>query len=117
MQELERIVIYPGTVISANPQDLKFEGEDSLCEIGNNTTIRECVTVNRGTKRSRYHKNWIKLFNMAYSHVAHAIVLLVITAFFSNNSTLAGHITVGDYVILSGFVAVHQFCRIGSHSL
>ena len=107
--------IYPGAVISANPQDLKFEGEDSLCEIGNNTTIRECVTVNRGTKDRGTTKIGSNCLIMAYSHVAHDC-FVGDNCIFSNNSTLAGHITVGDYVILSGFVAVHQFCRIGSHS-
>ena len=107
--------IYPGAVISANPQDLKFEGEDSLCEIGNNTTIRECVTVNRGTKDRGTTKIGSNCLIMAYSHVAHDC-FVGNNCIFSNNSTLAGHITVGDYVILSGFVAVHQFCRIGSHS-
>ena len=107
--------IYPGAVISGNPQDLKFEGEDSLCEIGNNTTIRECVTINRGTKDRGITKIGSNCLIMAYSHVAHDC-FVGDNCIFSNNSTLAGHITVGDYVILSGFVAVHQFCRIGSHS-
>ena len=107
--------IYPGAVISANPQDLKFEGEDSLCEIGDNTTIRECVTINRGTKDRGTTKIGSNCLIMAYSHVAHDC-FVGNNCIFSNNSTLAGHITVGDYVILSGFVAVHQFCRIGSHS-
>ena len=107
--------IYPGAVISGNPQDLKFEGEESLCEIGNNTTIRECVTINRGTKDRGITKIGSNCLIMAYSHVAHDC-FVGDNCIFSNNSTLAGHITVGDYVILSGFVAVHQFCRIGSHS-
>ena len=107
--------IYPGSVIAANPQDLKFEGEDSLCEIGNNTTIRECVTINRGTKDRGTTKIGSNCLIMAYSHVAHDCIVGD-HCIFSNNSTLAGHITVGDYVILSGFVAVHQFCKIGSHA-
>ena len=107
--------IYPGSVISGNPQDLKFEGEDSLCEIGDNTTIRECVTINRGTKDRGTTKVGSNCLIMSYSHIAHDC-FVGDHCIFSNNSTLAGHITVGDYVILSGFVAVHQFCRIGSHS-
>ena len=107
--------IYPGSVISGNPQDLKFEGEDSLCEIGDNTTIRECVTINRGTKDRGTTKVGSNCLIMSYSHIAHDC-FVGDNCIFSNNSTLAGHITVGDYVILSGFVAVHQFCRIGSHS-
>lgn len=107
--------IYPGSVISAIPQDLKFEGEDSLCTIGNNTTIRECVTINRGTKDRGLTKIGDNCLIMAYSHIAHDC-FVGNNSIFSNNSTLAGHVTTGEYVILSGFVAVHQFCHIGSHA-
>lgn len=107
--------IFPGAVISAEPQDLKFEGEDTTAEIGDNTTIRECVTINRGTK-DRYKtvvgKNCLI---QAYSHIAHDCIVGDY-CIFSNASTLAGHVTVGDYVVLAGMVAVHQFCTIGSHS-
>ena len=107
--------IYPGTVISANPQDLKFEGEDSLCEIGDNTTIRECVTINRGTKDRGTTKIGSNCLIMAYSHIAHEC-LVGDNCIFSNNTTLAGHVTVGDYVIISGLTAIHQFCSIGNHA-
>ncbi|MDF2518288.1 MAG: acyl-[acyl-carrier-protein]--UDP-N-acetylglucosamine O-acyltransferase, partial [Sphingobacterium sp.] len=107
--------IYPGAVISGEPQDLKFDGEITTAEIGDNTTIRECVTINRGTK-DRYKtvigKNCLI---QAYSHVAHDCEVGD-NCVFSNNSTLAGHITVGDYVVLAGMVAVHQFVKIGSHA-
>ena len=103
--------IYPGAVISGVPQDLKFEGEESLCEIGDNTTIRECVTINRGTKDRGTTKIGSNCLIMAYSHVAHDC-FVGDNCIFSNSSTLAGHITVDDYVILSGFVAVHQFCKV-----
>ncbi|WP_158963138.1 acyl-ACP--UDP-N-acetylglucosamine O-acyltransferase [Myroides fluvii] len=107
--------IFPGAVISAEPQDLKFEGEVTTVEIGDNTTIRECVTINRGT-RDRYKtvigKNCLI---QAYSHIAHDCIIGD-NCIFSNSSTLAGHVTVGDYVVLAGLVAVHQFCTIGSHS-
>lgn len=107
--------IFPGAVISAEPQDLKFEGEITTVEIGDNTTIRECVTINRGTK-DRYKtvvgKNCLI---QAYSHIAHDC-FVGDNCIFSNSSTLAGHVTVGDYVVLAGLVAVHQFCTIGSHS-
>jgi len=107
--------IYPGAVISGEPQDLKFDGEVTTAEIGDNTTIRECVTINRGTK-DRYKtvigKNCLI---QAYSHVAHDCEVGD-NCVFSNNSTLAGHITVGDYVVLAGMVAVHQFVKIGSHA-
>lgn len=107
--------IYPGAVISGEPQDLKFDGEVTTAEIGDNTTIRECVTINRGTK-DRYKtvigKNCLI---QAYSHVAHDCEVGD-NCVFSNNSTLAGHITVGDYVVLAGMVAVHQFVKIGAHA-
>ncbi|WKW47547.1 acyl-ACP--UDP-N-acetylglucosamine O-acyltransferase [Myroides sp. JBRI-B21084] len=107
--------IFPGAVISAEPQDLKFEGEDTTAEIGDNTTIRECVTINRGTKdryRTIIGKNCLI---QAYSHIAHDCIVGD-NCIFSNSSTLAGHVTVGDFVVLAGMVAVHQFCTIGSHS-
>ncbi|AJH14900.1 MULTISPECIES: acyl-ACP--UDP-N-acetylglucosamine O-acyltransferase [Myroides] len=107
--------IFPGAVISAEPQDLKFEGEVTTVEIGDNTTIRECVTINRGTK-DRY-KTVIgeNCLIQAYSHIAHDCIVGN-NCIFSNSSTLAGHVTIGDYVVLAGLVAVHQFCTIGSHS-
>ncbi len=107
--------IFPGAVISGEPQDLKFEGEVTTVEIGDNTTIRECVTINRGTKdryRTVIGKNCLI---QAYSHIAHDC-FVGDYCIFSNSSTLAGHITVGDYVVLAGMVAVHQFCQIGSHA-
>ena len=107
--------IYPGSVISAIPQDLKFEGEDSLCTIGNNTTIRECVTINRGTSDRLKTSIGDNCLIMAYSHIAHDC-FVGNHCVFSNNSTLAGHITTGDHVILAGLVAVHQFCTIGDYS-
>ena len=107
--------IYPGAVISGVPQDLKFKGEETTAEIGDNTVIRECVTINRGTnwrKKTKIGKNCLI---MAYSHIAHDCKV-VDNCIFSNNSTLAGHVTVGDYVTLAGMVAVHQFCNIGRHA-
>ncbi|PJR04455.1 acyl-ACP--UDP-N-acetylglucosamine O-acyltransferase [Avrilella dinanensis] len=107
--------IFPGAVISAEPQDLKFDGEETTAEIGDNTTIRECVTINRGT-RDRYRTIiGSNCLIQAYSHVAHDCIVGD-NCIFSNSSTLAGHVTIGDYVVLAGMVAVHQFCTIGSHS-
>lgn len=106
--------IFPGAVISGIPQDLKFEGEETTTEIGDNTTIRECVTINRGTRdrwKTVVGKNCLI---QAYSHIAHDCVVGD-HCVFSNSSTLAGHIIVGDYVVLAGMVAVHQFVHIGSH--
>ena len=107
--------IFPGSVISAIPQDKKFNDEDTITEIGDNTTIRECVTINRGTSdrmKTVIGKNcWI----MAYCHIAHDCIVGD-NCVFSNNSTLAGHIVVGDHVVLAGMAAVQQFCSIGKHA-
>ena len=107
--------IFPGSVISAVPQDLKFDGEDTTAEIGNNTTIREAVTINRGTSDRMKTKIGKNCLIMAYSHIAHDCIVGD-NCIFSNNSTLAGHITIGSHVILAGFVAVHQFCTVGDHA-
>ncbi len=107
--------IYPGAVISAIPQDLKFQNEETTAEIGDNTTLREYVTVNRGTVdrgKTVIGKNCLI---MAYCHIAHDC-FVGDNCIFSNNSTLAGHVTVGDFVILAGMTAVHQFCTLGAHS-
>ncbi|MDT0646640.1 acyl-ACP--UDP-N-acetylglucosamine O-acyltransferase [Zunongwangia sp. F260] len=107
--------IFPGAVISAIPQDKKFNDEDTVTEIGDHTTIRECVTINRGTSdrmKTVIGKNcWI----MAYCHIAHDCIVGD-NCIFSNNSTLAGHINVGEYVILAGMTAIQQFCSIGNHA-
>jgi UDP-N-acetylglucosamine acyltransferase len=107
--------IFPGSVISAVPQDLKFDGEDTTAVIGDNTIIRECVTINRGTNDRNKTVIGKNCLIMAYCHIAHDCIVGD-NSIFSNNSTLAGHVTVGSYVILAGMVAVHQFCAIGNHA-
>lgn len=107
--------IFPSSVISAIPQDLKFKGEDTLTIIGDNTTIRECVTINRGTADRKKTSIGSNCLIMAYSHIAHDCEIGNY-CIFSNNTTLAGHITVGDNVVLAGLTAVQQFVRIGSHA-
>ncbi|HNY03355.1 MAG TPA: acyl-ACP--UDP-N-acetylglucosamine O-acyltransferase [Bacteroidales bacterium] len=106
--------IFPGAVISAIPQDLKFAGEETIVKIGNNVTIREFVTVNRGTKASYETVVGDNTLLMAYAHVAHDCVIgnNVIMA---NAVTLGGHVVVDDYAIIGGQVGIHQFCHIGSH--
>ncbi len=108
--------IYPGAVISAQPQDLKFGGEHTTVEIGDNTTIRECVTINRGTKDRFKTSVGSNCLIMAYSHIAHDCIVgnHVIMA---NSVNLGGHITIGDFVIIGGVTAIHQFCKIGKHSI
>lgn len=107
--------IYPGTVISGEPQDLKYEGEKTLTYIGDNTTIRECVTVNKGTNALGYTKIGDNCLIMATAHIAHDCVIgnnVVIV----NAVGLAGHIEVGDYAFIGGYSAVHQFTKIGEHA-
>ncbi|MCH8545373.1 MAG: acyl-ACP--UDP-N-acetylglucosamine O-acyltransferase [Cryomorphaceae bacterium] len=108
--------IFPGAVISAIPQDLKFEGEDSLAIIGNNTTIRECATINRGTKESGKTVVGNNCLIMAYAHVAHDCVIKD-HAIIVNGVALAGHVEIGEYAILGGLSAVHQFIKIGKHAM
>ncbi|MBE7178507.1 MAG: acyl-ACP--UDP-N-acetylglucosamine O-acyltransferase [Mucilaginibacter polytrichastri] len=107
--------IFPGAVISGIPQDLKFAGENTTVEIGDNTTIRECVTINRGTKDKWKTVIGSNCLIMAYCHIAHDCEVGN-SCIFSNNTTLAGHISIGDYVVLAGMVAIQQFCMVGSHS-
>jgi len=108
--------IFPGAVISAIPQDLKFAGEDTIVKIGNNVTIREFVTINRGTKASYETVIGDNTLLMAYSHVAHDCIIGK-NVVMANGATLGGHIVIEDWAILGGLVAVHQFCRIGGHSI
>ncbi len=106
--------VFPGAVIGAIPQDLKFQGEETTVEIGDNNTIREFVTINRGTKAA--WKTVIGNDNllMAYVHIAHDCevgnhCILV------NNASLAGEVKVHDWAILAGGTLVHQFVHIGAH--
>lgn len=107
--------IFPGAVIAGIPQDLKFQGERTTAEIGDRTTIREYVTVNRGTSYANKTVVGSDCLLMAYVHVAHDCILgdYVILA---NNVNLAGHVTIEDHAILEGLVAVQQFTKIGAHS-
>lgn len=107
--------IFPGAVISAIPQDLKFEGENTIAEIGDNTTIREFVTVNRGTNDRRKTSIGHDCLIMAYSHIAHDCIIGN-HCILSNNTQMAGHVIMGDWAIIAGMSAVHQFSKIGAHS-
>ena len=109
--------IFHFSSIGEDPQDKKYRGEaDSVLEIGDNNTIREYCSINRGTGEGGGvtrigNDNWI----MAYVHIAHDCQVGSHTVF-ANNATLAGHVTIDDYAILGGFTGVHQFCRIGAYS-
>jgi len=109
--------IFQFASIGAEPQDKKYAGEPTRLEIGDRNTIREFCTFNCGTIQDGGitrlgNDNWM----MAYVHLAHDCQIGNNTIF-ANNSQLAGHVHVGDFAILGGFTAVHQFCRIGSHSI
>jgi UDP-N-acetylglucosamine acyltransferase len=107
--------IFPGAVIAAAPQDLKFEGEDSSVEIGDNTTVREFVTIHRATKDRWVTRVGRNCLIMAYSHIAHDCIIGN-NCIMSNNTQVAGHVVMGDWAILGGMCAVHQFVQIGQHA-
>ncbi len=106
--------IFPGAVISAIPQDLKFKGEKTTTEIGDNTTIREFVTINRGTKSKGKTVIGNNCLIMAYVHVAHDCIIGN-NCILVNSVTLAGEVIIDDWAIISGLSAIHQFVHIGSH--
>ncbi|HXA47905.1 MAG TPA: acyl-ACP--UDP-N-acetylglucosamine O-acyltransferase [Burkholderiaceae bacterium] len=109
--------IFQFASIGAAPQDKKYAGEATRLEIGNQNTIREFVTINRGTTQDGGvtrigDDNWI----MAYVHIAHDCQLADHITM-SNNATLAGHVHLGDWVVMGGFTTVHQFCHIGAYAM
>ena len=108
--------IHTSAVIAGVPQDLKFKGEYSTVEMGDNNTVRECATINRGTaargKTVIGNNNLI----MAYVHVGHDCVVGS-NCVLVNRVSLAGEVEIGDWAILGGHTAVHQFCRIGAHAM
>lgn len=107
--------IFPGAVISAIPQDLKFAGEKTTVEIGDNTTIRECCTLNRGTKDRMTTKVGSNCLLMAYVHLAHD-AFVGDNCVIANSANIAGHVTIGNWVVVEGVVAVQQFIEIGDHA-
>lgn len=112
----KNITIHHGAVISTLPQDLKFGGEESLTEIGDDTTIREYATVNRGTAAHGKTEIGKNCFMMAYSHVAHDCILKD-NIILANSVNLGGHVEIDYHAIVGGIVPVHQFCKIGAHSM
>jgi UDP-N-acetylglucosamine acyltransferase len=109
--------IYSHAALGAAPQDMKYRGEPTRLEIGDRNTIREFCTFNRGTTQDAGttrigDDNWI----MAYVHIAHDVQVGSRTIL-ANNATLAGHVHIGDWVIVGGLTGVHQFCRIGAHAM
>ena len=106
--------IYPGAVISANPQDLKYQGEYTTVEVGDNTTIRECVTINKGTLANLRTVIGRNVLLMAYVHIAHDCVIGD-NVILSNAVNFAGHVEVGNFAVVGGMCAAHQFTHIGQH--
>src|SRR3990172_13431345 len=108
--------IYQGAVLGGEPQDLKFEGEKTNLKIGDNSIIREYVTISRGTKHRGETTVGKNCLFMAYSHIAHDCIIgnNVILA---NSVNLAGLVEIQDFVVIGGVVGVHQFVRIGAHSI
>ncbi|MBP7184210.1 MAG: acyl-ACP--UDP-N-acetylglucosamine O-acyltransferase [Saprospiraceae bacterium] len=108
--------IFPGAIVGGIPQDLKFEGERTLLEIGDNVIIREYCTLNRGTKANNKTVIGSNCLLMAYVHVAHDCVISN-NCILANNVNLAGHIEIGEHAVLGGLTAVHQFVKIGAHTM
>ncbi len=106
--------IFPGAVIGAIPQDLKFQGEETLAIIGDNTTLRECVTVNRGTSAKGKTVIGNDCLIMAYSHIAHDCVIGD-NVIMSNATQVAGEVVVDNFAVIGGGTLIHQFCHIGPH--
>ena len=111
----ENCKIFPGAVISAIPQDLKFAGEDTTVIIGNNTTIRECVTINRGTVDKMTTQIGDNCLVMAYTHFGHDTIMGD-NCVVANSVNIAGHVTIEDWAIIEGMVGIQQFTRIGKHA-
>jgi UDP-N-acetylglucosamine acyltransferase len=108
--------IHHGAVVATLPQDLKFSGEKTTMEIGDNSTIREFCTLNRGTNYRKKTSLGEHCFLMAYSHTGHDC-LIGNHVIMANGVQLGGHVVIEDWVILGGLSAVHQFCKVGAHAL
>jgi len=107
--------IFPGAVISGVPQDLKFRGEETTAEIGDNTTVRECVTINRGTVDKYKTVIGSDCLIMAYAHIGHDCIIGN-NCILGNTVQLAGHVVIDDFAIFGGACAVQQFSKIGAHA-
>ncbi|HOT98153.1 MAG TPA: acyl-ACP--UDP-N-acetylglucosamine O-acyltransferase [bacterium] len=108
--------IHNGAVVATLPQDLKFGGEATLFEIGDNTTIREFATLNRGTAAHGKSSIGSNCLLMAYTHVAHDCTVGN-NVIMSNGVQLGGHVTIEDWAIIGGMTPVHQFCHVGQHCM
>ncbi len=107
--------IHKGAVLGTDPQDLKFQGEDTVLQVGDRTIIREYATLNRGTSASGKTTVGDDCLLMAYTHVAHDCVLGN-HVILSNAVNMAGHVELEDWVIVGGVTPIHQFVRVGAHA-
>lgn len=112
----DNCTIFPGAVISALPQDLKYKGENTIVEIGNNTIIRECVTINKGTASKGITRIGNNCLLMAYVHVSHDC-LIGDYCIISNSVQIGGEVEIDDWAVIGGVTAIHQFSRIGKHAM
>ncbi len=112
----ENCKIFTGAAIGNEPQDLKYKGERSFLKIGKNNTIREFVTINSATGENQYTLLGDNNLLMAYVHVAHNCIVGN-NCIIANGATIAGHVFIDDYSIIGGLVGIHQFSRVGKHSI
>ena len=110
------VKIFPGAVISAIPQDMKFDGEDTLVEIGDNTIIRECATINRGTIDTNKTIIENDCLIMAYVHIAHDCIVKK-NSILVNAVQIGGHSIIDEHAIIGGGSVIHQFTKIGKYSM
>ena len=110
------VVIHQASSIANAPQDLKYAGEKTFLYIGDNTTIREYATLNRGTDATGFSKVGSNCLLMAYTHIGHDCVVGD-NCILANAVTLGGHVEIGDFVIIGGLTPVHQFSKVGQHAM
>jgi UDP-N-acetylglucosamine acyltransferase len=111
----EGVKIFHGAIVSAAPQDLKYKNEPTICEIGENTIIRECASVHRGTTNRKKTVVGGNCLIMSYAHIAHDC-LIGNNVIMANCASLAGHVSISDWVIIGGLAGIVQFLRAGKHS-
>lgn len=109
-------IFFPFSTLGQKTQDLKYAGEPTHLSVGDGNTFREFVTVHRGTAPGSATRIGNRGYFLSYVHIAHDCIVGD-EVIFSNNGTLAGHVEVGDFAIIGGLTAVHQFCRIGAHAM
>lgn len=112
----KNVHLFPYTMISGTPQDLKYNGEPTLTYIGDNTVIREFATINKGTDATGKTSIGSNCLIMSYCHIAHDCSLGD-NIIMSNSTQLGGHVVIEDWVVVGGVAKVHQFCRIGKHAM